>query len=303
MLPQAPDKPGVYLIKDSSGKIIYVGKAISIAKRIKAHFRPDSKLASHIADLDYIVTSTELEALMLEAVLIKKHHPRYNVLLRDDKQYPYIKLTVNEEWPSMSLVRKIVDDGAEYFGPYRSQTVKDIFKLVKRLFRIRWCRTFKKRDQPCFYYHMHKCLAPCARNVSRQQYLRSVKDIELFLEGKFETAIKKLEAEMDQASQNKDYEAAAEIRDRLKLFKSISEEQKVVTADRKDKDVFFVSTYGNSALALILEIRCGKLTGKQSYFIKDTKLEEEDTPDKPDGPVLFKRDIRASRDHRFRRYK
>jgi excinuclease ABC subunit C len=276
MLPQAPDKPGVYLIKDSSGKIIYVGKAISIAKRIKAHFRPDSKIAPHIADLDYIVTSNELEALILEAVLIKKHHPRYNVLLRDDKQYPYMKLTVNEEWPSISLVRKIADDGAKYFGPYRSQTVKDIFRMVKRLFRIRWCKTFKKRDQPCFYYHMGKCLAPCARNVPRQQYLRAVKDIELFLEGKFETAIKKLEAEMALASQNKDYEAAAEIRDRLKLFRNISEEQKIVTADRKDKDVFFVSTYGNSALALILEIRGGKLTGKQSYFIKDTKLDEED---------------------------
>jgi len=107
MLPQAPDKPGVYLIKDKSGRIIYVGKAISIAKRIRSHFRPDSKLAPHIADIDYIVTSTELEALILEAVLIKKHHPRYNVLLRDDKQYPYIKLTVNEEWPAVCMVRKI----------------------------------------------------------------------------------------------------------------------------------------------------------------------------------------------------
>jgi excinuclease ABC subunit C len=276
MLPQAPNKPGVYLIKDSSGKIIYVGKAISIAKRIKAHFRPDSKIAPHIADLDYIVTSNELEALILEAVLIKKHHPRYNVLLRDDKQYPYIKLSVNEEWPTITLVRKIADDGARYFGPYRGQTVKDIFKVVKRLFRIRWCKTFKKRDQPCFYYHMGKCLAPCAKNVSKQQYSRAVKDIELFLEGEFEVAIKKLESEMTLASLNKDYEAAAEIRDRLKLFRNISEEQKVVTSDRKDKDVFYVSTYGNSALALILEIRSGKLTGKQSYFIKDTKLEEED---------------------------
>ena len=275
MLPQAPNKPGVYLIKDRSGKIIYIGKAISIAKRIRAHFRSDSKLAPHIANIDYIVTSTELEALILEAVLIKKHHPRYNVLLRDDKQYPYIKLTMNEEWPSISLVRKIVDDGAKYFGPYRGQTVRDIFKMVKRLFKIRWCKSFKKRNQPCFYYHMGKCLAPCARNVPRQQYLKATKDVELFLEGKYDSAIKKLGSEMAQASQNRDYEEAAAIRDRLKLFKKFSEEQKVVTTDQKDKDVFFVATLRNSALALVLEIRSGKLTGKQSYFIKDTKLEEE----------------------------
>ncbi|MFH1709932.1 MAG: excinuclease ABC subunit UvrC [bacterium] len=273
MLPQAPNKPGVYLIKDRAGKIIYVGKAISIAKRVKAHLKPDSKLAHHIADMDYIVTSTELEALILEAVLIKKHHPRYNVLLRDDKQYPYIKLTVNEEWPAVLLARRITDDGAKYFGPYRGQTVRDTFKLIKRLFRIRWCKTFKKRDQPCFYYHMHKCLAPCAKGISSQQYSSAVKDVELFLEGKFETAVRKLKEEMSQASQSKDYEAAAQIRDRIKLFEKIMEEQKVVTADKKDRDVFHVSTFGNSALALVLEIRSGKLTGKQSYFIKDIKLE------------------------------
>jgi len=276
MLPQPPNKPGVYLLKDRSGKIIYVGKAISIAKRVRSHFRPDSKLAPHIAGMDFIVTSTELEALILEAVLIKKHHPRYNVLLRDDKQYPYIKLTVNEEWPSILMVRKIADDGAKYFGPYRSQTVRDIFKLVKRLFRIRWCKTFKKKDQPCFYYHMGKCLAPCIKDVPRQKYLTAVKDIKLFLEGKYEAAIKKLKDEMAKASKNKDYEEAAATRDRLKLFEKISEEQKIVTADRVSRDVFFVSTFGNTALALILEIRSGKLTGKQSYFIKDVKLEGED---------------------------
>jgi excinuclease ABC subunit C len=283
MLPQPPNKPGVYLLKDRSGKIIYVGKAISIAKRVRNHFRPDSKLERHIAGMDFIVTSTELEALILEAVLIKKHHPRYNVLLRDDKQYPYIKLTVNEEWPFLLMVRKIADDGAKYFGPYRSQTVRDIFKLIKRLFRIRWCKTFpsnalragKKKGQPCFYYHMGKCLAPCVKDISRQQYLSAVKDIELFLEGKYEAAIKKLKDEMAKASKNRDYEEAAATRDRLKLFEKISEEQKIVTADRVSRDVFFVSTFGNAALALILEIRSGKLTGKQSYFIKDMKLEEE----------------------------
>ncbi len=187
MSPQAPNKkdlphkPGVYLLKDKSGKIIYIGKANSIAQRVKAHFRPDSKLAGRVFDMDYIVTSNELEALLLEAVLIKKHQPRYNVLLRDDKQFPYIKLTMNEEWPSILMTRKIEDDGARYFGPYRSQTVRDIFKIVKRLFQIRWCKTFKKKSQPCFYYSMGKCLAPCSKDVSRGEYLAAVKDIELFL--------------------------------------------------------------------------------------------------------------------------
>ena len=270
-----PHKPGVYLLKDKSGKIIYVGKANSIAQRVKAHFRPDSKLAGRVFDMDYIVTTNELEALLLEAVLIKKHQPRYNVLLRDDKQYPYIKLTMNEEWPSILMTRKIADDGARYFGPYRSQTVRDIFKIVKRLFQIRWCRTFKKKSQPCFYYAMGKCLAPCSKNITKEEYLAAVKDIELFLEGKYEAAIEKLTAEMAEASKEKDYEMAAAIRDRLKLFKRIGEEQKVVSSDKKDKDIFMVSTFQNSALALILEVRGGKLTGKQTYFIKDLKLEEE----------------------------
>ncbi len=276
MYPQAPDKPGVYLIKDRSGRVIYVGKAISIAKRIPAHFRPDSKLAGHIADVDYIVTTNELEALILEAVLIKKYHPRYNVLLRDDKQYPYIKLTINEEYPRILMVRKIDNDGAKYFGPYMSQTVRDMFKVVKRLFLIRWCKEFKKRPQPCFYYHMGKCLGPCAREVSREEYLKNVKDVELFLDGKYGSAIGKLRSEMKEASENKEYEAAARARDKLRMFEKFSEEQKIVTSDKKDKDVFSLVTGGNSALVLILEIRGGKLTGKDSYYIKDVKLDEKD---------------------------
>lgn len=276
MSPQAPDKPGVYLIKDKSGRVIYVGKAISIAKRIPAHFRPDLKLAGHIADVDYIVTTNELEALILEAVLIKKYHPRYNVLLRDDKQYPYIKLTVNEEYPRILMVRKIEDDGAKYFGPFMSQTVRDIFKMIKRLFLIRWCKEFKKRTQPCFYYHMGKCLGPCANEGSKEEYMRNVKDVELFLDGKYGSAITKLRAEMKTASESREYEVAARIRDKLKLFEKFSEEQKIVTSDTKDKDVFSLVTGGNSALVLILEIRGGKLIGKDSYFIKDVKIDAED---------------------------
>jgi excinuclease ABC subunit C len=271
-----PNKPGVYLIKDRSGKIIYIGKAISIAKRIKSHLSKSSKIAPHIADIDYIVTANELEALILEAVLIKKHHPKYNILLRDDKQYPYIKLTLNEEWPRILMVRKIENDGAKYFGPYMSQTVRDVFKMVKRLFQIRWCKEFKKRNQPCFYYHMGKCLAPCVNDISKEKYMRSIEDIKLFLEGKYETAIDKLKDEMKEASKNKEYEIAAQIRDKIRLFEKIFEEQKIVTTDKRDVDVFSVSTFGNSALVLILEIRAGKLTGKENYFIKDIKYKMED---------------------------
>jgi len=271
-----PDKPGVYLIKDRSGRIIYVGKAISIAKRVKAHFRADSKIAPYISDIDFIVTSTELEALILEANLIKKHKPRFNVLLRDDKQYPYLKLTMNEEWPRLLMVRKMDNDGACYFGPYRGQTARDIIKTVKRLFQIRWCKNLKKLDQPCFYYHLGKCLAPCAGKVTREQYMRSVRDIELFLEGKYDAAIDKLKKEMAQASRDKEYELAASIRDRIKLFENMHEEQKVVTTDKKDRDVFSVQVFGGHALVLILEVRQGKLIGKESYFIKNIKYLDDD---------------------------
>lgn len=276
MYPHLPNKPGVYLIKDKSGKIIYVGKAISIAKRVPAHYRPDSKIAPYISDVDYIVTTNELEALVLEAVLIKKHRPRFNVLLRDDKQYPYLKLTMNEEWPRLITVRKVQNDGAKYFGPYRGQTVRDIIKVVKRLFQIRWCKNMKKRSQPCFYYHLGKCVAPCAKDISREEYLRSCRDIEYFLEGKYALALDKLRAEMAQASAGKEYEAAAMIRDKIKMFERIYEEQKIVTPDKKNRDVFATTVFGSYALVLILQIRSGKLIGKESYFIRNIKNQDED---------------------------
>jgi len=271
-----PNKPGVYLLKDRSGKIVYIGKAISLIKRVPSHFRRGSKISQYIADVDYIVTTNELEALILEAVLIKKHRPRFNILLRDDKQYPYLKLSVNEEWPRLLLVRKITDDGAKYFGPYRGQTVRDIIKIIKRLFQIRWCREFKKRTRPCFYHHLGKCLAPCAKKIEREEYLRSCRDIEYFLGGKYEIALNKLKSEMAEASKNKEYEIAAMIRDKIKLFEKIFEEQKIVTLDKKDKDVFAASAFGNFALVLILQIRGGKLTGKESFFIKNIKNKDED---------------------------
>jgi len=276
MLSQLPNKPGVYLIKDRPGKIIYIGKAISIAKRVRSHYSPDSKISPYIATVDYIITSNELEALMLEATLIKKHKPRFNILLRDDKQYPYLKLTVKDEWPGLLLVRRIEDDGARYFGPYRGQTARGIIRTVKRLFQIRWCKNVKQHGQPCFYHHLGKCSAPCKGDVKRYEYMRSIKDIELFLESKYDTAISKLKREMEQASRNKEYEAAARIRDKIRLFERMNEEQKVVSADKKDKDVFSISTYGHSALVLVLEIRSGKLIGKRSYFIKDIKFTDED---------------------------
>jgi len=276
MLQRLPNKPGVYLIKDKSGKIIYIGKAISIAKRVPSHFRTDSKIAPYISDVDFIVTSNELEALILEAVLIKKHRPKYNVLLRDDKQYPYLKLTINEEWPRLLTVRKVLDDGAKYFGPYRGQTVRDIIKIIKRLFQIRWCKNYKKRQQPCFYYHLGKCFAPCAKDVSKEEYYKSCRDIEYFLEGKYELAIDKLKKEMAAASASKEYESAARIRDKIKLFERIFEEQKIVTPEKKNIDVFTASVFGNYALILVLQIRGGKLTGKESFFIKNIKNKDED---------------------------
>jgi excinuclease ABC subunit C len=276
MLPPLPNKPGVYLIKDHSGKIIYVGKAISISKRLKSHERPGSKLAGKIHDVDFIVTANELEAFILEAVLIKKHHPKYNVLLRDDKQYPYLKLTVNEKWPRLLTVRNVKDDGAAYFGPYMSTTARRMIGMVKRIFQIRWCKELRLRKQPCFYFHLGKCIAPCSKHVSHAAYMSNIKDIELFLSGKYQDAANKLQNEMSIASKAKDYEAAAKIRDRLYAISSLFEEQKVVTPDKRDRDVFNISRAGDNALIIILEIRSGKLVTKHSYLVKDISSKESD---------------------------
>ncbi|MFC1560250.1 excinuclease ABC subunit UvrC, partial [Candidatus Margulisiibacteriota bacterium] len=275
-----PDKPGVYIFKEKSGKVIYVGKAKSLKKRASSYFKPspDTKVSliiSRAHSIEYIITSNELEALLLESNLIKKHKPRYNVLLRDDKQYPYVKITLNEEWPRVLIVRKIEDDGAAYYGPYVGRTARDIIKMFKRLLQLVWCKKFKMRKEPCFYYHLDKCLAPCIGDISKKEYMNIVNEAIDFLDGKVEVTIDKLKKEMQIASEAQQYERAAALRNKIRAFERVLESQEVLTAKKEDKDVASLTMLESKALFLVLQIRGGKLIGRESYFIGNSKGENE----------------------------
>jgi len=277
-----PNRPGVYLFKEKSGKVLYVGKANSLIKRVSSYFKAGadvkvSSILSRATDIDFIITSNELEALLLESNLIKKYRPRYNIILRDDKQYPYIKVTLNEEWPRVLIVRKIEDDEAAYFGPYMGQTARNAIKMFKRLLQLRWCKKFKKRKEPCFYYHLKKCLAPCVGGTSRDEYMKVVNEAIEFLNGNLEGMIDKLKKEMQAASDAQDYEKAAFIRNRIRAFEGVLEKQEVLTTKKEDKDVVALAKLENKGMLLVLQIRGGKLVGKESYFIRDDKGESEDS--------------------------
>lgn len=225
-----PQKPGVYLFKDKNGVIIYVGKAKSLRKRVASYFKPNPDIKTAILldrlyDIDYIVTGTELDALILEDELVKKYKPRYNVALRDDKAYPFLKLTVKEEWPRLFLVRRKEADGALYFGRYQGGMVRAVTRLIKKLFPIRWCKEspLKQRDQPCLYYHIGSCAAPCIGNISKNDYRSLVQGIVLLLGGKMEAAVEKLKGEMQKAAAAQDFERASYFRDSIKLLEKMME--------------------------------------------------------------------------------
>ncbi|MFH1387370.1 MAG: excinuclease ABC subunit UvrC [bacterium] len=220
-----PGQPGVYLFKDKNGGIIYVGKAKSLKKRVASYFKPheDVKttiLVSRLRDIDYIITKTELEALILEDELVKKYKPRYNIALKDDKAYPFIKVTVKEKWPRLMLARRKEKDGALYYGRYQGGMVRAIIRLVKKLFPIRWCHEspLVMREQPCLYYHTKNCAAPCVGKISHDNYLSLIDGIKLLLKGKMKEAKGKLEEEMRKAAENQDFERAKYFRDSLKLL-------------------------------------------------------------------------------------
>ncbi|MBN3033154.1 MAG: excinuclease ABC subunit UvrC [Candidatus Saganbacteria bacterium] len=225
-----PARPGVYLFKDKRGEIIYVGKAKSLRRRVASYFRPrpglkTSVLLERLYDIDYIVTGSELDALLLEDELVKKYKPRYNVALRDDKAYPFVKLTVNEEWPRLLLARRKEDDGALYFGRYQGGMVRAVIRLIKKLLPIRWCKEspLRKREQPCLYYHIGACAAPCTGNISHDAYLALVDNVRRILEGKMDKAIDGLKAEMAKASAKQDFEQAAFLRDKIEMLEKMRE--------------------------------------------------------------------------------
>ncbi len=225
-----PTKPGVYLFKDRKGVIIYVGKAKSLRRRVASYFKPRPELKTSILlerlhDIDYVTTASELDALLLEDELIKKYHPRYNVAQRDDKAYPFIKLTVNEEWPRLLLARRKENDGALYFGRYQGGMVRAVIRLIKKLLPIRWCKEspLRKREQPCLYFHIGACAAPCTGNISHDDYLALVQNVIQILEGKMDKAIDGLKAEMAKASARQDFEQAAFLRDKIEMLEGMVE--------------------------------------------------------------------------------
>ncbi len=271
-----PDRPGVYLMKDAKGRVIYVGKAASLRSRVRSYFqesRPrDPKteaLVGQIRDLEYIVTGNELEALILESNLIKKHRPRYNIILRDDKHYPFLKLTTNEDFPRLIVARRVAKDGAEHFGPfYPATAMRETLRLVRQLFPLRTCRITVNGslERPCIQHHIHRCNAPCTGRESREEYWRTVRDVERFLEGKRDDLVKELTREMEDAAAGLRFERAAALRDQVQALNTIRERQKIISTDEADQDILGVARQGSQACVQIFFVRRGRLLGRESFF-------------------------------------
>lgn len=288
-LKKLPDKPGVYLMHDKNDEIIYVGKAIVLKNRVRQYFQSSrnqtakiQKMVSQIAWFEYIITGSELEALVLECNLIKEHRPKYNTMLKDDKNYPYIKVTVNEEYPRILFARTIKRDKARYFGPYTSAAaVKSTIELARKIFQVRSCnRRLPKdigRERPCLYYHMKQCKAPCQGYISQEEYGDSVKRALDFLKGNYQEVVEQLEKKMMDASAQLEFELAAEYRDLIKDVKQISERQNINQNDLEDQDVIAIAKAKEEAVAAVFSIRGGKLLGREKYHmtgVEDSTMEE-----------------------------
>jgi excinuclease ABC subunit C len=283
-LKNLPASPGVYIMHNADGEIIYVGKAKILKNRVRQYFQKSKNhspkvlaMVSNIAYFEYIVTDTEIEALVLECNLIKKHRPKYNILLKDDKQYPYIKVTINEDYPRIFMSRNLENDGAKYFGPYSGmQTVKGTIDIVQKIFKPPLCtRKFPQdigKGRPCLNYHIDKCFAPCIwGKVSKDEYRRVFFDICSFLEGNHTSLLSELIDEMQKASKNMEFEKAAAIRDKISAIRHFEEKQKIINADNQtDTDIIAFSVFGDKTFVEIFFVRMGKITGRKSYRIDDT---------------------------------
>jgi len=277
-----PHRPGVYIMRNKNDEIIYVGKAISLKNRVTQYFRKTNKtqriknMVSLIDHFEYIVCDNEAEALILECNLIKENRPKFNVLLKDDKTYPYIRIGMKEEYPSIFITRKIQNDGAKYFGPYANPgAAREMLNFIKEKFQIRQCRTFKSNDRACLNYHIKKCLAPCMRYVSRDEYMVQINQIIMLLEGKTSKIIKELEEEMKQASEKLDFEKAANLRDRISAIERISAKQKVSNISENNIDVIGIYKNELSVCIEIFFVRGSKMIDREHYFFDDLKDMEQ----------------------------
>ena len=280
-LKKLPGKPGVYIMHDKDDKIIYVGKAISLKNRVRQYFRKTNKtkriqnMVALIDHFEYIVTDNEAEALILECNLIKKNMPKFNVLLKDDKTYPYIKVNVKAEYPDVYITRRILNDGAKYFGPYANAgAAKEMVDFIKSKFKIRQCRSFKYKDRPCLNYHIKKCMAPCMGYISKEDYMKQIDEIIDVLEGKTDKLTKQIKQEMQDAAQNMHYEKAAYLRDKLIAIERISEKQKVSNISENDIDVIGLARSKTRVCVEIFFVRKSKLVGREHFFLDDLVDEE-----------------------------
>ena len=286
-LKKLPGKPGVYLMHDADDTIIYVGKAISLKNRVRQYFQTSrnkgpkiERMVTHIARFEYIVTDSELEALVLECNLIKEHRPKYNTMLKDDKAYPYIKVTVNEDFPRILFSHQMKKDKAKYFGPYTSAgAVKDTIELLRKLYDIRSCnKSLPKeigKDRPCLYYHIHQCKAPCQGYISREEYGEQIKKAISFLNGNYNDIIKELTGKMTEAAEEMRFEQAAEYRDLIDSVRRIGERQKITNSDGEDKDVIALAMDKEDAVAQVFFIRNGKLIGREHYYLRIGEEEQK----------------------------
>ena len=277
-LKKLPGKPGVYIMHDKDDNIIYVGKAISLKNRVRQYFRKNNKTAriermvSLIDHFEYIVVDNEAEALILECNLIKKNKPKFNVLLKDDKTYPYIKVDIKSDYPNVVLTRRILNDGAKYFGPYaNSGSAKEMVNFIKQKFKIRQCRNFKSNKRVCLNYHIGRCLGPCVGKVSKEEYKKQIDEIIDLLEGKTDKLIKSLNEEIKQAAENQKYEQAAYLRDKMIAIENISQKQKVSNINENSIDVVGIARNDLSTCIEIFFVRQSRMIGRENYFLNDVQ--------------------------------
>ncbi len=280
-----PKQPGCYLFKDASGAVLYVGKAVNLRQRVRSYFQKSAqhtpkvaRMVRRIADLEWIVTDSELEALILECNLIKRHRPPYNVLMRDDKSYPYLCLTMGEKFPRLLVTRRVRKDGSRYFGPFaNSNAVWSTHRLLHRTFPLIPCGKVWSGEavqRPCLYYHMGRCLAPCAGLADANAYRQVVEQVVLFLEGKGDTLIRQLEAQMMEAAENLEFERAAKIRDQIRALQEVLQRQKMVNPEGTDEDVIALVKDERGACVQMFFIRGGKLLGQRHFFVSEGAEEQ-----------------------------
>ena len=288
-LKKLPAKPGVYIMHGEKDEIIYVGKAISLKNRVRQYFQSSrnkgakiERMVTHITRFEYIITDSELEALVLECNLIKEHRPKYNTMLKDDKSYPFIKVTVNEPYPRVLFARRMKKDKARYFGPYTSGgAVKDVIELVRKLYQVRSCNRSLPRDtgkdRPCLYYHMKQCKAPCQGYISQKEYRKNINKVIKFLNGDFQDTISELMEKMQKASEEMRYEDAMEYRDLIRSIEKIGERQKITGYGQEDRDIIAVAMdesedlRDQDAVVQVFFIRDGKLIGRDHFYLRVAK--------------------------------